>query len=711
VLSDTLKLGSGVARHIGARQGIDPGAAGNRVSVLAPIAHRQRAADDPAMRGLRIAAWCTAATTTGLVVVAALRLAGVIRGHGEEITPVVWVAAPFVAVAVLTPTAIGLAIVLRRPKNVVGWILLLGAASVIGPLTGEALGNGWTLQVSRATWPLLYAWPIAVAYVFPNGRLLGRRWRWAATAAVACYALFMAVAVFDPSPFDPPDDSVRNPLLHNRFGEAVNDTGVWIPLWLGILASLFGGAAAIRLRLKRSTGIERLQTLWLAWAAALIPLGLVLCAAQWLVLQHFFDVVLFPFLLLMQATVAVAVGVAVSRHRLYAIERLINRTLVYALLTLLLAGAYAAVTLLLGVLAGRGSDWVVAGATLAVAAVFRPLRAGVQSAVDRRFARERFQGVRRVQAFEHEVREGVRAPEEIGDVLAEALRDPLATLLFWTPESRSYANAAGELVADLPEDGRAHTEIRREGARTALLLHDPALVERRALLDGVVSAATLSIEIARLRVEVRLQLAEVHASRARIVDAGYEERRRLERDLHDGAQQRLVSLGLRLRRLQRSLPGEAKILAPALDQVVAEVGSAISDLRQIAAGVRPARLDDGLAAALHDLAHSAPLPVRVEAPIERVSASIEAAAYFVACEALTNAVKHAAASRVSICARRENGTLLFSIADDGVGGAIDRRGSGLAGLRDRVAAHGGTLRIHSPRGAGTRIEVALPCES
>jgi signal transduction histidine kinase len=231
------------------------------------------------------------------------------------------------------------------------------------------------------------------------------------------------------------------------------------------------------------------------------------------------------------------------------------------------------------------------------------------------------------------------------------------------------------------------------------------------MLDGVLAAAALSIEIARLRVEVRLQLAEVEASRARIVEAGYEERRRLERDLHDGAQQRLVSLGLRLRRLQRSLPKEARILAAPLDQVVAEVGRAISDLRQIAAGVRPARLDDGLAAALRDLARSAPLPVQVDARVERVAASLEAAAYFVACEALTNTVKHGAASKVSMSARRENGTLLLSVVDDGVGGAVARRGSGLAGLRDRVAAHGGTLEIVSPHGSGTRIEVALPCGS
>jgi signal transduction histidine kinase len=648
--------------------------------------------------------------TFACVIVGGLRLAGVLSGP-DTITTMVWVVAPCVAVAVLTPTFVGLAVVTRRPRNVVGWILVVGALTVAGPLTGEAVGNGWTLQVSRATWPLLYAWPIAVAYVFPDGRLLSRRWRWVALAGTGCFVIFMTLAMFDPSPFDPPDDSVRNPLLHNRVGQTLEDTGIWTPFWIGILATLFGGVIAIRLRLKRSTGVERLQTLWLAWAAALIPLGLVLCAAQWLVLAHFFDIVLFPFLVLMQALVAVAVGIAVTRYRLYAIERLINRTFVDAALTLLLAGAYGAITLSLGVLVGRGSDWVVASATLVVALAFRQLRTAVQNVVDRRFARDRYHGVRRVQEFEHQVREGVRAPEEIGAILAEALRDPLATLLFWTPESKTYVDADGEPVAELPHDGRARSEILHEGAQIAVLVHDPALLQRRALLDDILAAATLSVEIARLRVEVRLQLTEVHASRARIVEAGYEERRRLERDLHDGAQQRLVSLGLQLRRLQRSLPKEARVLAPALDQVVDEVGSAIADLRQIAAGVRPARLDDGLASALADLARSAPIPVVVEAPVERVAASVEAAAYFVACEALTNAVKHAAASQVSLRAVRDNGALRVSITDDGVGGARARRGSGLAGLEDRVAAHGGTFEIVSPTGAGTRIEVALPCES
>src|SRR5262249_9801982 len=135
------------------------------------------------------------------------------------------------------------------------------------------------------------------------------------------------------------------------------------------------------------------------------------------------------------------------------------------------------------------------------------------------------------------------------------------------------------------------------------------------------------------------------------------------------------------------------------------------DLRQIAAGVRPARLDDGLAAALRDLARSAPVPVEVDAPDERVAASVEAAAYFIACEGLTNAVKHASASRVRVSAARRNGTLLVSVADDGVGGAATRRGSGLAGLEDRVVAHGGTLEITSPHGGGTVIQAAIPCGS
>jgi signal transduction histidine kinase len=652
------------------------------------------------MRILRITAWAVALATCAV-------FAGVMLGlapHQSDSDKWAYAASS----VALAPAIVGLLIAIRQPRNVIAWILLVGALSST-PFYVFLPDRAWTLQFGRALWPLLYAWPIAVAFVFPNGRLLTRRWRRVAIAGAACFVGFLCVALSDPEPFDPPDQAVRSPMA------GVDVPGwlswIWVPLWLGILGSLIAGAVAIRLRLRRSTGIERLQTLWVAWAASLIPLGLLTCFAGWGLGIPYADVALFPILLLMPVLLAAAVGIAVIRYRLYAIERLVNRTAVYGSLTLLLAAAYTAITLAAGVAVGHGSDWVTAAGTLVVALSFRPLRSRVQRIVDRRFDRARLESLHMVQAFENEVREGRRPPEEIGGVLREALRDPLAELVFWLPESETYASSSGDLVTALPEDGRARSEITREGQRTAVLLHDPALLERRISLRDIVAAAALSVEIARLRVEVRLQLQEVQASRVRIVEAGYEERRRLERDLHDGAQQRLVSLGLQIRRMQRSLPAEARILAPALDQIVGEVGSAITDLRQIAAGVRPARLDDGLAAALHDLARTMPIPVEVEAPIGRVSASVEAAAYFVVCEALTNAVKHASASRVALSAMREDGALKVSVADDGIGGARARRGSGLAGLGDRISAHGGTLLIASPRGGGTRIEVAIPCDS
>ena len=199
----------------------------------------------------------------------------------------------------------------------------------------------------------------------------------------------------------------------------------------------------------------------------------------------------------------------------------------------------------------------------------------------------------------------------------------------------------------------------------------------------------------------------------RIAQAGYAERRRLERDLHDGAQQRLVTLGIVLRRLQRSLPARRRCSAPALDAAVDEVAAAIADLRTIAAGVRPPRLDEGLAAALADLARGAAVPVeRRRDARDRAPPEVEAAAYFVACEALTNAVKHASPSRVTRADRaRATASCGSSIADDGVGGAAPASGHGLAGMADRVAAQGGTLALESPPGAGTRIAVELPCAS
>jgi signal transduction histidine kinase len=706
-MSTTLR--GALVRHIGATWEPGSAPATNPNSVLARIAVSRREAKDSVMSRLRIAAWAVMGASYLSFILAALDVGG---ARGWVPVPLV----PFIGLAFLAPATVGLSIAIRQPRNRIAWIMLLGSLVLTVPLMAVlVLSEGWQLQIDRASWPLLYAWPIAVAYVFPNGHLLSRRWRWVVGGAVVCWLGFLTVALLDREPFYGDDATTPNPLANNAVAGWVEDAGLsWsvYVFWAGILASLVAGAVAMILRLRRSTGIERLQTMWVAWSAVLIPVALLFCGlSAWVIGGAFIDWLVFPLILVFQAAVAVSVGVAVMRYRLYAIEGLVNRTLVYVTLTVLLVVAYGGITIGLGVLVGGDSPWVIAIATLAVAVAFRPLRARIQDLVDRRFRRARYEGVRHVRAFEDEVRDGMRAPEEVGSVVAESLGDPLAELYFWLPESEAFADSGGEIAAELPDDERARREIGRDDARTAVLLHDPSLRERRDLLDGVLAAAALSIEMARLRVEVRIQLAEVEASRARIVEAGYEERRRLERDLHDGAQQRLVSLGVRLRRLQLALPKGAEVLSPAIDQAVAEVSETIGDLRQIAAGVRPARLDDGLAAALRDLARTTPVPLDVEAPRERVAASVEAAAYFIACEAITNAVKHGAPSKVAVRAIRDNGTLYVTVEDDGVGGAVVRRGSGLAGLRDRVAAHGGTFDLESPRGGGTRLEVAIPCES
>jgi signal transduction histidine kinase len=607
--------------------------------------------------------------------------------------------APFLLAGILTPAFVGLFVALRQPGNRVAWILQLGAlsvavvmlASLVASAEGETTLGLWAATIS-APWPVLFLWPLALAFVFPDGRLPSRRWRPVAWAAFADGAGIVLLLIFGSTHLID-EREVRNPLPHlpDSF-----EPVFWV-FWAGLLASLFAGAAALRARYMAGDELLRRQVLWLAYGALLIPVwlgGTSLASLAGLDTGLADGVTL----TLLQAWPAVAVAVAITRHGLYSIDRLVNRTLVYAALTALLVATYALVSLLFGQLVG-GSELTASLATIAAALAFLPLRERLQTLVDRRFSRRRFDAQRMLREFLDEVRHGRAEPEDVGAVIALALDDPGATLAFGLPESKAYADRTGRAV-ELPDDGRVRSVIGRD---LGVLLHAPVAPD---LLHGVLDAAAVPVELARLRVELRLQLAEVESSRARIAQAGYEERRRLERDLHDGAQQRLVTLGIVLRRLQRSLPREAQMLVPALDAAVDEVAASIADLRTIAAGVRPPRLDEGLAAALADLARGAAVPVDIAATPDRAPPEVEATAYFVACEALTNAVKHASPSKVVVETARENGVLRMTIADDGVGGIV-----ALPGLRDRVAAQGGTLAIDSPPGEGTRIAVELPCGS
>ena len=298
--------------------------------------------------------------------------------------------------------------------------------------------------------------------------------------------------------------------------------------------------------------------------------------------------------------------------------------------------------------------------------------------------------------------------------LARALDDPTLELGLWLPESRAYVDAAGAVLT-VPDDGptRAVTWIEHEGDPLAVLLHDPSLQEEPKLVEAVAAAARMALVNARLHAEVRAQLDTVKESRARIATAADAERRRIERDLHDGAQQRLVALALELRSAQRGLGAEAD---PELDRLLEstadELQVAVEELRSLAHGIHPGALTQaGLSSALEALAARVPLPVTVDATTERFPAEVEVTAYFVASEALANVVKHAEASRVAISARRDNGMLVIEVSDDGVGGAAASNGSGLHGLADRLEAHGGHLSVESVRGLGTRIVGEIPCGS
>jgi signal transduction histidine kinase len=293
--------------------------------------------------------------------------------------------------------------------------------------------------------------------------------------------------------------------------------------------------------------------------------------------------------------------------------------------------------------------------------------------------------------------------------LARALGDPTLDLAYRLDDGR-YVDAAGR-PTELPEGSdRAITIVTAQGEEVAALVHDPALLDEPALVESVRATAGLVLENERLAAEVRAQLAEVRASRARIVTATDAERRRLERNLHDGAQQRLVTLSVALGlAASRGYAADSKALSSAQD----EVEEAINELRELARGIHPTLLrEQGLGAAVEALARRTPLPVTVEGTVERrLPDAVELAAYLLVSEALTNVVKHAAASEATVSLELERETLRVAVADDGIGGARATADSGLAGLRDRLEALDATLAVTSEPGRGTTLRAEIPCGS
>jgi signal transduction histidine kinase len=298
------------------------------------------------------------------------------------------------------------------------------------------------------------------------------------------------------------------------------------------------------------------------------------------------------------------------------------------------------------------------------------------------------------------------------EALAEALDDPTLELVYWLPEARRYVDASGRPV-ELPDDdpSRCVTKIERDGECVAAIVHDATMPEVYEHAKRVGAAAALALENERLDAELRAKIDELRASRERMLRIGLEERRRLERDLHDGAQQRLVSMALNIRLARAKLNEDPLAADQLLESAGQELDSALEELRELARGIHPAVLTDrGLGTALETLAHRAPVPVELaELPQERLPEAVELAAYFVVAEALTNVAKYAHASHAKVEVARENGRVLVEVEDDGVGGANPESGTGLRGLADRLAVLEGRLEIDSERGRGTTVRARIPC--
>jgi signal transduction histidine kinase len=299
----------------------------------------------------------------------------------------------------------------------------------------------------------------------------------------------------------------------------------------------------------------------------------------------------------------------------------------------------------------------------------------------------------------------------VREALAESLGDRTLTIAYWLPERRIYVDEHGDRV-ELPEpaSGRSWTAVESGGRRVAAIVHDAELEARPELVQAAATGAVLALENEQLKADLRARLQELRRSRRRIVQASLEARRRLERDLHDGAQQQLVALSLDLQTVQsRTTDGEVREL---IEEAAEKLAVALSDLRELARGIHPAILTEhGLEPALEALAARTPLPVELDVQLRgRLPQGAEAACYFLCAEALTNVARYAQATHARVAVAHTEGRVRVEIADDGVGGADPARGSGLHGLEDRLGAIDGELSLDSPVGGGTRIVATIPLE-
>ena len=613
-----------------------------------------------------------------------------------------------VGVAIVSATT-GLSLLVARRGEGARVGVFLGLLSLaVAHVVGKEIWLQWLATIDDpARWSWLVAgtaedaWWVLTTFGllllhFPDGRVPSPRWRWVpATMVIATVLTQIDGAVAD-APMRAPLADLDRPFGPPPAWWELITLAAFVVLLLLVVAC----AVSLGLRFRRVDGTQRQQIKWLALAGIGMPLYPLLCLLEIVIWGETLWFSTGVGLASLLAT-PVAAAIAVLRHDLYDVDKALGLAVTWVLVTAMLLSVYGAVSTMAGLLIGQGSQAGVAVGTAAAALLLLPALRVVRQAVDARLYPLRRAALTAVDGLHRDVSLGRARPEQLQDVLREALRDRGLRVGFRMPGSAAYFDSDGEQV---PADGVA---VRQDAEQTGVLVagSGPASAE---LLREVADRCSTLVEVVRLRSEVALALHEAQSSRARLVEIGYAERRRMERDLHDGAQQRLVSLGMQLRLAQRHLEDGTVDVDQLLDGSVAELGTAVAELRQIAHGLRPSSLDDGLPAALANLVRSLPLTVDMDIDGSPLPDTVATTAYFVASEAITNALKHAEASKIVLQVIRRADQLLVRVTDDGCGGA--RLGL-RSGLVDRVAALGGSLHVASPEGHGTEVEVTLPCAS
>jgi signal transduction histidine kinase len=663
-----------------------------------------------------------------LLLVAAMTMA-VLNGSFSEDPGFV----PVALTMVLGYLTVGAVVASRNPRNPIGWLMLtIGVAFVLPGVSSEVVdyarrNPGEVPWVPFAAWVGIWSWPLMfgalalLTALFPDGRVPSRRWRFLPRAILALTGVRVLGQLLDPGLI--PDTSVRNPTgveALRAVAEPVEGIG-----WLGLIGATFAAIVALFLRYRRAAGEERQQIRWLAYvAAAIAALALIAIVGGLVLGSAFRDSAASTFLFLAVITligigVPVAIGIAVLRYRLWDLDLVLKKAVVFGVLVVFLTAVFLFLAVVLGAtfaLTGlTESPGYAIGEAFLLGALLVPLWRLSRKIADKVVFGGRSSPYEVLTEFSGHMAQAYRADDVLPRMAAVVGQGagaervwvslliggemrPVAT---W-PE-RAGADAAGSQLFEVLHLGELLGEI-----GVAMPPNDPMNPSKERLIRDLASQAGLVLRNVRL-------IEELRESRRRIVAAQDEERRRIERNIHDGAQQQLVALSVKLGLADSAIDRDASRAHELLAQLQRESNDALENLRDLARGIYPPLLaDERLVAALEAQASKAPIPISIEAhDVGRFQQEVEATVYFCVLEALTNVAKYAGASSAEVALSASNGILTFEVDDDGVGfdpAAPASRGTGLQGMVDRADALGGTLEVRSAPGSGTAVVGRIPAE-